>query len=184
MKTGRRFRVRKAPRTANCKRACPGPPRFEVRDTTVIDRLTRLEWRKDTIFEGRAMGWEEALRTVARLNRETSDTWRLPNINELESLVDCARHTPALPPEHPFTRTEEVYWSSTTSMYIPEWAWALYLHKSAVGVGKNRRVFRLGDTRWWLVTGRRRTPSVVCSGYPKTRSEVRFRGNECALHLT
>jgi hypothetical protein len=62
--------------------------------------------------------------------------WRLPNINELGSLVDCSRHTPALPLEHPFRGMEDVYWSSTTSLFEPNWAWALYLDKGAIGVGQ------------------------------------------------
>ena len=38
------------------------------------------------------------------LNRQRGGTysWRLPNINELESLVDCSAHSPALPHGHPF----------------------------------------------------------------------------------
>lgn len=70
--------------------------------------------------------------------------WRLPNINELESLVDCARHSPALSLGHPFTNLSEAYWSSTTSMFEPDWAWALYLDKGAIGVGqKSGRHFRV-----------------------------------------
>jgi hypothetical protein len=31
---------------------------------------------------------------------------------------------------------QDVYWSSTTSLFEPDWAWALYLNKGAVGVGQ------------------------------------------------
>jgi hypothetical protein len=61
--------------------------------------------------------------------------WRLPNINELESLVDASAHTPALPLDHPFTGLNDGYWSSTTSFFEPDWAYVLYLNKGAVGVG-------------------------------------------------
>ena len=60
----------------------------------------------------------------------------LSNINELESLVDCSRHHPALPAEHEFTHVRKAYWSSTTSMFEPDWAWGLYLSTGAVGVGE------------------------------------------------
>jgi hypothetical protein len=30
------------------------------------------------------------------------------------------------------------YWSSTTSAFEPDWAWALYLDNGAVGVGQKR----------------------------------------------
>ena len=65
-------------------------------------------------------------------------SWRLPNINELESPVDCSTHSPALPKGHLFGDVREGYWSSTTSMFEPDWAWALYLTKGAVGVGQKR----------------------------------------------
>ena len=35
-----------------------------------------------------------------------------------------------------FAQIRESYWSSTTSMFEPDWAWALYLEKGAVGVGQ------------------------------------------------
>jgi hypothetical protein len=63
-------------------------------------------------------------------------TWRLPTINELEALVDCATHSPALPSGHPFVDVQDIYWSSTTSLFEPDWAWALYLEKGATGVGQ------------------------------------------------
>ncbi|MHB8793490.1 MAG: Lcl C-terminal domain-containing protein [Thermoleophilia bacterium] len=131
-------------------------PRFEFvasRDA-VHDRLTGLIWRRLANLAGGPVLWEEALKAVRQLNAASDDSsiiaehsdlkdshgenedWRLPNINELESLVDMSRHDPALPVGHPFEQCQEVYWSSTTSMFEPDWAWALYLNKGAIGVGR------------------------------------------------
>jgi hypothetical protein len=87
------------------------------------------------------VSWSEALAAVTALNRRQSQDWfwRLPDINELESLVDCSAHSPALPAGHPFSDVRNIYWSSTTSLYEPDWAWALYLDKGAVGVGQKRQ---------------------------------------------
>ncbi|MCO6411936.1 MAG: DUF1566 domain-containing protein [Thiogranum sp.] len=119
-----------------CGRSWPSP-RFEVSKETVIDRLTNLRWRRAADLVG-AVTWAQALAAVAWLNQQPAvpGGWRLPNINELESLVDCSTHSPALPVEHPFAALQEVYWSSTTSLYEADWAWALYLNKGAVGVGQ------------------------------------------------
>lgn len=113
-------------------------PRFEVSEDTVMDRLTNLRWLRNTDLTGRPVTWSNALDGVANLNRQSlrGNIWRLPNINELESLVDCSMHSPALPAGHPFEKVREGYWSSTTSMFEPDWAWALYLAKGAVGVGQ------------------------------------------------
>jgi hypothetical protein len=64
----------------------------------------------------------------------------LPNINELESLVDCSRSRPALPEAASFVNVRDGYWSSTTSVYEPDWAWAFYPEFGAVGVGQKRGV--------------------------------------------
>jgi hypothetical protein len=117
--------------------AWPGP-RFEVIEDIVVDHLTALRWSKCADLAGGPVSWPDALTAVERLNQraEGKAAWRLPNINELESLVDCGMHSPALPSGHPFTDSQEYYWSSTTSIFEPEWAWALYLRKGAVGVGR------------------------------------------------
>jgi hypothetical protein len=112
-------------------------PRFSVSDSAIRDNLTDLCWMKKADITGITVNWEEACFRISELNRKSEGMkWRLPNINELESLIDCSRHSPALPREHSFTDLKEAYWSSTTSIFEPDWAWALYLTKGAVGVGK------------------------------------------------
>ena len=116
-------------------------PRFASTPDGALDRLTGLTWHSQGNVGG-LMNWDEALACIHELNGtpqpgtlQPGQDWRLPNINELESLVDSDCHQPALPTGHPFIRLEEVYWSSTTSVYEPDWAWALYLNKGALGVG-------------------------------------------------
>ncbi len=118
-------------------------PRFHVHDEVVLDRLTNLCWLKRADLAGKTVTWQEALLIVKELNadRGTTTLWRLPNINELETLVDCSTHSPALPEGHPFENVREGYWSSTTSMYEPDWAWALYLTKGALGVGQKKGAY-------------------------------------------
>ncbi len=115
-------------------------PRFEVMGDDVVDRLTNLSWRKTANLTGSQVTWSDAFAAVKELNRNATGIvkWRLPNINELESLVDCSAHSPALPAGHPFLDVRDGYWSSTTSMFEPDWAWALYIMKGAVGVGQKR----------------------------------------------
>jgi hypothetical protein len=112
-------------------------PRFEVRDGDVVDQLTGLCWQRNADLSGTLVDWGEALSTIRNLAaRQPQKGWRLPNINELETLVDCSRHSPALPGDAPITDVQSGYWSSTTSRFEPDWAWALYMDKGAVGVGQ------------------------------------------------
>jgi hypothetical protein len=125
--------------------------RFTIVHDGVLDRLTGLQWLRQATLSPEPVSWSEALSLVEEMNTSEADQgsrWRLPNINELESLVDCSRADPALPGDHPFTDVQNVYWSSTTSFFEPDWAWALYLVKGALGVGiKRARNFHLWPVR-------------------------------------
>ncbi len=116
-------------------------PRFDADPDTVLDRLTGLRWTRMADLAGEWTTWAKAFEVVAGLNtRGLGDraSWRLPTINELESLVDASCHTPALPPGHPFEEVQEAYWSSTSSGFEPDWCMALYMFKGAVGVGQKK----------------------------------------------
>ena len=111
-------------------------PRFTVQNEIVQDNLTGLFWLQRADLCGQPVSWQQALDKVCTLNKSKQQNhWRLPTINELESLVDASRHTPALPQSHPFTSLQEGYWSSTTSYFETDWAWVLYMIKGACGVG-------------------------------------------------
>jgi len=109
--------------------------RFRAEAGGILDRLTGLCWYPDGDISHAKTDWAGALETVQQLNGHSRNSWRLPNINELESLVDLSCHSPALPDNHPFINVQEEYWSATTSMFEPQWAWCLYMDKGAVGVG-------------------------------------------------
>jgi hypothetical protein len=123
-------------------------PRFDRHGQDVLDRMTGLVWRESAGEESGLVTWTEALQKVAMLREETGADWHLPNINELESLVDASQASPALPRGHSFAGSPEVLWSSTSSGFEPDWAYALYLHKGAVGVGhKNAARFEVWAAR-------------------------------------
>ncbi|MBW2107762.1 MAG: DUF1566 domain-containing protein [Deltaproteobacteria bacterium] len=129
-----------APCDASCRQATDHGLglRFSRGDQTVVDRFTGLEWTKRASGLPGPVNWKSALKAVEQMNAECahgSSDWRLPNIRELESLVDLIFHSPALPQDHPFDHVQAYYWSSTTSAYDPSYAWVLYLVDGAVGVG-------------------------------------------------
>jgi hypothetical protein len=69
----------------------------------------------------------------------------LPNVKELQSLIDFGQSGPALPPDHPFSDVKEAgYWSSTTAAVNR--ANALLVlpiggNTDGVGKGQTRRVW-------------------------------------------
>lgn len=112
--------------------------RFSTNDGCVQDHLTGLAWSQNANLAKTPHTWEEAILAVNELNRLRfggHGDWRLPNIRELESLVDLQSHSPALPEGNPFFNVRDAYWSSTTSVYEPRYAWTVYFQDGIVGVG-------------------------------------------------
>lgn len=109
-------------------------PRFaDNGDGTVSDHLTGLIWLKNAGQNCIGLQtWADALsssNTLASGSCGLTDgsvpgDWRLPNIRELQSLIDYGQINPAFPPGTPFTGVRSGnYWSSTTSQEGVYAAW-------------------------------------------------------------
>lgn len=62
------------------------------RDGTITDQATGLTWSRED--SGRGMNWKDALAWVQKKNTEKflgHNDWRLPNVKELQSIVDYTR---------------------------------------------------------------------------------------------
>jgi hypothetical protein len=114
--------------------AWPSPRFTDNGNGTVTDNLTSLIWLKNANCFS-AETWANALVQADGLangscslaDGSVAGDWRLPNMNELESLVDASKSSPALPAGHPFTNVQSYYyWSSTT--YAPNTAGAWNVH--------------------------------------------------------
>ena len=101
---------------------------------TVSDQLTGLVWLKNAgCFS--PMNWATALTSANQLangacgltDGSTAGQWRMPNANELESLVDVSRTNPSVSSGSPFANINltSAYWSSTTYMALTSNAMAI-----------------------------------------------------------
>jgi hypothetical protein len=150
---GRRIECAATGQDGGLRLGSPWPvPRFSMRDDVVHDHLTNLFWCRHADLTGEPVDWQQALEGVARWGRRRERDkicWRLPTINELASLVDCAACLPALPAGHPFAGVQASYWTATTSFFETDWAWVLYLDKGACGVGhKPGTTFHVWPVGW------------------------------------
>lgn len=111
--------------------------RFHTDGITIYDSLTNRTWLVGKEQSQVTVTWKEAIEYIKGLNNRNGGfgDWRLPNIRELESLVDTTQHSPAFAAPSAFDKIQEGYWSSTTSLYEPRYAWVLYTRDGAVGVG-------------------------------------------------
>jgi hypothetical protein len=108
---------------------------------TISDALTGLVWMKNAGCFA-AADWASALSAAGQLasgacglsDGSAAGQWRMPNANELESLVDVSQSAPALSTGHPFVNVNvaTAYWSSTTYTALPA----------------NAMSIRFGDGRW------------------------------------
>jgi hypothetical protein len=100
-------------------------PRFnDNSDGTMTDNLTGLMWTKDANLYG-YLSWNTALVYCNNLTLGGHSDWRLPNVNELESLVNANEWDSATwLNTQGFTNVRSGnYWSSTAAGYYPGFAW-------------------------------------------------------------
>lgn len=92
-------------------------------DGTITDSATGLMWMQDDT--GEAVDWENALLTAENATYGGYSDWRLPNVKELQSIVDYSGNFPAI--DKLFNCTPIVneagdddygyYWSSTSARF-------------------------------------------------------------------
>ena len=164
-------------------------PRFtDNGDGTVTDNLTNLVWLKNANLFGEVM-LDQALENARNLasgscgltDNSNPGDWRLPNVNELESLLDFSNASgAALPDGHPFTNLHPAnYWSSTSVAAFPALGWYV---ATAVGPpvfdlkfnfmrmwpvrGKDSRVAQTGQRKCWVLDMKEQSGvrEIPCAG--------------------
>ncbi|MBU2936459.1 MULTISPECIES: DUF1566 domain-containing protein [Pacificibacter] len=87
-------------------------------DGTVTDAATGLMWA--AADAGEDMDWQSALAYGSAAELAGYDDWRLPNIRELQSIVDYSGVFPAIDAEvFSWTEANRYYWSSTSAYFSP-----------------------------------------------------------------
>lgn len=88
----------------------------------VKDSASGLEWQDDTISD--FMVWTSATVSCDALSLGTYGDWRLPNIDELKSIIDTSKAEPTLKEGFENIGTSH-YWSSTTDESNNDLAWVV-----------------------------------------------------------
>lgn len=137
-------------------------PRFSVGMDCVIDNLTGLIWSRNGNLAGITMTWADALAYANGLSLCGYTDWRLPNINEMESLSHAEGETEEWLEAQGFTnvvRTNPHYWSSTTSARLTGWAWRTGVDRNGLPtiLRKTNALYGLV----WPVRGGTTSPAAV-----------------------
>jgi hypothetical protein len=119
---------------------CPTANRFvDNGDGTVTDNCTGLMWQRETsdvyadgtIDHKDVVGWLGALKHCEALELAGHTDWRLPNLRELQSIVDYGRCLPSIDPVFGAV-SGWYYWSSSTYVPLPSFAWIVYVDDGIV----------------------------------------------------
>ncbi|NQT58991.1 MAG: DUF1566 domain-containing protein [Bacteroidetes bacterium] len=105
-------------------------PRFIINDGLVFDALTGLLWKQEPY--NTAVTWEDAMIHAENLDYGGYSDWRLPNRNEMRSLVSYGASSNDMYLSGKFDTTipeGRFWWTSTTyaSPYGSSRAWVIYL---------------------------------------------------------
>lgn len=105
-------------------------------DGTVTDTRTGLMWKRCS--EGQSwngstctgsasiFNWADALNHVLTLTDAGHEDWRLPNINELESLVEDCTYGPAINTDIFPNTPSSHFWSASPNAFDSSGAWSVY----------------------------------------------------------
>jgi hypothetical protein len=78
------------------------------------------------------LGWWQALDYCESLSFVGHDDWRLPNVRELQSIVDYGRSEPAISPV--FGAWSSQYWSSTSNALNHSDSWVVDYYDDSVSI--------------------------------------------------
>jgi hypothetical protein len=128
-------------------------PRFTPSGDCVTDNLTGLMWARNANLPNGYRNWQEALDYVASLNSGEGlcghHDWRLPNVNELESLFNADYGNSAIwLTTQGFTNVMFSYWSSTSCADFTGLAFTVFMSSGhAYGNNKGDRFYYVWPVR-------------------------------------
>jgi len=109
--------------SVRCVRGEPLEPLNLHRDNLIVsDDNTKLQWQNNFEVTTNDTNWSKAIEYCENLTLGDYHDWRLPNQNELHSILDYTSHNQSI--DRAFTQAKSVpYWSSTTNATDTDNAW-------------------------------------------------------------
>lgn len=102
-----------------------------VRDATkeiVSESVSGLMWQDNNDTLTNSQTWDNANAYCSNLTHGGYNDWRLPSIEELQTIVDKNRYSPAISSSFTNVATSDSYWSSTTYAGNTSYAWFVFFN--------------------------------------------------------
>ena len=164
-------------------------------DSTIIDSITGLIWQKYPASD--SLTWEQALLYANNLSIGTLTEWRLPNIKELQSLVNIQKGNPAIDTGFLKLPTNKKCWTATTLSNHTTQAWYLQTRFGITSYDEktgrnlvlcvcNPPAYVFTGTGLWTEAGNwinhKIPPAVLPAGFTIIIDPV--TGGQCVLNVT
>lgn len=104
--------LRSAQRYVRCVRGTEDEKNFTRENDVVTDTNTKLQWQDNGEYE--KLSWQSAIDYCEDLVLDGKSDWRLPNINELQSIIDRSEYGSRYFYDIFTNNSSATYWSSTT----------------------------------------------------------------------
>jgi hypothetical protein len=125
------------------------PSRYDVRAETVRDLRTRLTWQRVLPSSSDArLSFAAASSSCADLVLQGRDDWRLPSLQEFETIVDEGRSNPAIDPVLFPDTPAEGFWSGTPWSGTPMLAWHVDFDRGSAAYDTATMLYRVRCVRW------------------------------------
>ena len=100
---------------------------FERKGVLVYDTKLNLIWQDNNATKTTRLNYPDAQKYCKNLSLEGKNDWRLPSIQELQSIIDFTRYKPAI--NKIFKNSiHRLYWSSTLYSADKNRAWYVFFY--------------------------------------------------------
>jgi len=107
------------------------------KNETVLDAARNLMWSRAPLSIGsKSFANAEAACAACRLGEHTD--WRMPTLEELQSLVDYTRYNPAIDTTRFPATPARFFWSSSPDASDPDYAWIVNFYYGNVNLNHRR----------------------------------------------
>ncbi len=100
--------------------------------TQVKDQVTGLIWQRSQASSPSTYMWSGALSYCSTTLTLGSQTWRLPTVKELTTIVDYAVYNPSINGTVFPSTTANYFWSSSPVAGVAGYAWVVYFYSGAM----------------------------------------------------
>ena len=125
--------------------AWPSPRFIDHGNGTFTDNLTGLMWQTPAYIKGYGRNWIDSFSDLKALRTGNYTDWRMPNLNEIISIIDYSAAQPNIYPGYPFIQGvigSTLYWTSTSLKCVSQYtctAWCMRMDTGINGGGSLER---------------------------------------------